>query len=1297
MSLFSKVIKQISFKFSNQTFLRVSVVLPVLMLLLPASGGAQPDQLVINEIMASNLRTIADEDGDFSDWIEIYNNGGQTINLSGYGLSDDSGRPFRWIFPEIAITPGEFLLVWASGKNRTDGDRSLHTGFSISSAGEDILLTGPDGTLIDRIPAVPLPADVSYGRKLPGSEELAWFLQPTPGYANHHESFTGILPAPSFSLPAGFYEPGQQVAMSHPDPMAEIRYTLDGSLPDYSSADYLEPLQLASLEGTPNGISEIRTNPPEVPPSLEWYPPVGEVDKAHTVRAVAFKPGYIPSPAVTATWFTGQPLPELPVFSIVTGHDNLFDHERGIYIPGLIYEQNGYGDGWYGQLNANYFQRGSEWEVPASLEFFENGQSRLQQDVGIRIHGGGTRALPMKSLRIYARGGYGDSHLEYDFFPRQGIQKFNRLILRNHGQDFYGHGVLLRDGFMQKLAEPLGIPVQDYRPAIVFLNGEYWGIHNIRERYDENYFERKYGIPAGKLDFLESNQRVISGSAGHYSDMIAFVEENPLSGQEAFSHLQDMMDTDNFMDYYIVNIFYNNIDWPGHNLKYFRYSGDPVPDPSSVMDGRWRWAFNDFDFGFGNTSGLYPHNQNTLVYATHPEGSSWPPNPPWSTFLIRSLLENDEFKNGFINRFADLLNSIFRPGYMTSFLNEMKLAIEPEMPRHMRRWSHPGNGMEDWQTNIDRMIRYADRRPDHQTGHILGYFELDGTFMLKIDVNDAGAGTVRVNRLLLEDTGAVKGERDNVFPWEGTYFRNVPLPLTAVSFPGYEFVRWITAGGDEFFENPLIIDVTDDAELTAEFREREVIPPTAFSPPKEGPFLFTRWDRDGEAGASPDHMAFVYMDSFDPGAEARIEGFTTGRYDLDSRTRINGWNCGGVSFINTSSVDGNPGYPGGRLGGVLLALDTRDAADLHLMFHASTVSRNSRIYNLRLQYRLDDHGPFTDLPDASGEPVGYVSGGDGHSWNSGPVPLPGHLHGKDYVQLLWRYYYTGVREDESSGQRSELRIGSIAVFEGDTFPETDLLAKADIGMPGGFVCDNAEALFSAEFNDESPSTVYSWFAGDKALPGFTGSSIYFENPYRGIVLRVEVDDINSCLYGLPATGMISPEVVSAPEKAVIEQRGNSLFSSSESGNQWYESSLGAIPGAEQQEFSPEDTGNYFVIVTDGHCYSNPSDTVAFEPTSNGPEPGESDPRIIIRPNPAGPTIRVIRARISDPNPEFTQWSVYDLSGKLNSIGTIEGISADGEFSIDISTLAPGVYILRLLSGDKTTPRRKTINAKFIRH
>jgi hypothetical protein len=1228
-------------------------------------------EIIINEIMAANNSTIADEDGDFEDWIELFNRGDQGVNLLGYGLSDDYERPFRWVFPELMLMPGEYLLVWASGKDKTSVNSPLHTNFSISSSGEEIVLTSPGGIRADHLPPVSIPADISIGRMTGGDDGFVFFTEPTPGYANSEDGFAGILDPPVFSVPSGYYQENQSIEITHSDQNAEIRYTFDNSIPDHLATLYDSPLTLVSLAGTPDMYSVIRTNPPDVKEAIDWKPPVTETDKARIIRAVATKPGYITSSAVTATYFTGHEVPSLPVFSIVTESRNLFDHHEGIYVPGIVYEQNGYGEGWYGQPNANYYLRGADWEKPAFIEFFENGSPVISQEVGIRIHGGGTRALPMKSLRLYARDSYGDPYLDYPFFPAQGSQKYKRLILRNSGQDQFGYGTLLRDGIIHRIAEPLGWPVQDQRPSIVFLNGEYWGIHNIRERYDEDYFSRKYNIQEKDLDFLESNQRVRNGSAEHYSNMISFIENNPLSDPGSYLHLQSLMDIDNYIDYFIINIFFNNIDWPGHNLKYWRYNGEPLNNPPPGKDGRWRWAFNDFDFGFGNTEGAYPYNENTLVHATHPDGTDWPPNQPWSTFLIRSLLENQDFRNDFINRFSDLLNSIFLPEHINGLLEEVKSAIEPEIARHINRWSYPVSSVAGWEDNIARMKRYADRRPDHQTNHLLNYFELSGTYQLTINVEEPHTGSVVVNKLSLKGDGLVPASDNGIYPWTGKYFMNVPLSIKAVAEPGFEFVRWLSSTGEIYEANPLVIDTGEDMYLTAEFGIRKTFFPEPFEIKGNDYFLFNRWDPLAGTGTFPDHMAFVYMDAFDPGADARPAGFTSGSYNLESRSRINGLDCGGVSFLNTGNEDGNPGYPGGRVGGAILALDTRGVGNVHILYQAGTISRNSRIYNLKLQYRLDDNSEFIDFPGA----IVYEPLEDGHSVNSGLVKIPDNLIEQPYLQLLWRYYFTGIQEDENSGQRSELRIGYISVFEGDIFPDQELKAEVFIDEPEGVICSNDNLTLTAVNSNHSSTTVYSWYVDNMKAESGNDISFLLSGPKDKSSIRVIADDIESCLINLPASSnVIVIDVKPSPETPSVITGDTSLISSSLHGNQWYRDGV-IIPGATIQEFVPVQSGSYYVIVSDEFCHSEPSGPVTFQITSGELPSDKPDDKPVIYPNPVGSTLVIKPGKASSAG--GGKWSLFDYSGRTAGTGLY--FKGQQRMEIDVANLAPGIYLLKLTS------------------
>lgn len=798
-------------------FLATKVLILLIFAILPTQP-ALAQTVVINEVMASNQTTIGDDDGAFSDWIEIYNSGQVPVNLSGYGLSDSYATPFRWIFPAVVIAPGQFMLVWASNKNRINPEAPLHSNFAISAAGEEVILTHPNGTRLSEIPPRAMGADVSFGHQPDASGNLVFFTKATPGVSNTQVGFVGSLALPLLSLQPGFYQSTQTLVISHPDPLATIYYTLDGNIPTTLSNKYEGAITIGPQFSSNTGINMIRTNPPEADAQgFGWKAPSIFPEKATVVRAAAFRDGYFTPAPATATYFIGMEPPSLPVVSLAIDTFYLFNHHSGIYIPGIDYETYGYGDGFYGAPNANYFRRGELWEVPAFLSFFEGGNQVVGQNVGARIHGGGTPAMPQKSFRIYARGGFGNDVINHPFFPNQTHTAYRRILLRNGGQDFFGAGTHMRDGFIQKLAEPIGVPVQDYRPAILYMNGEYWGIQNLRERYDRHYFERKYGIPQGQLDLLQGENTVDEGSIIHYQNMLRYIEANPLSNPDAYAYIKTQMNVENFTDYNIINIFSANIDWPAHNLQFFRRNTAFNPNAPFGNDGRWNWVLKDMDFGFF-WSGLYGYEFDMITYVTDPVGSEWPPNLPWSTFLVRSLLQNESFRNGFINRFGDLMNTIFRPERVLAFLNATKAVIAPEMEKHIGRWGYPAQSLAMWHENINRMETFASNRPAFQKTHIINYFKLAGSYKLTLNVNQINQGSIMVNRLHLAASNPLL-HNFVTYPWTGEYFAGVPLPITAIPSQGYRLQKWTNSNGEEFFENPLFISPVQDITYTAIFED----------------------------------------------------------------------------------------------------------------------------------------------------------------------------------------------------------------------------------------------------------------------------------------------------------------------------------------------------------------------------------------------------------------------------------------------------------------------------------------------
>jgi hypothetical protein len=1010
----------------------------------------------INEVMSSNSDTIEDDDGDTSDWIELYNTGTETVNLTGYGLSDSYDQPFRWVFPPIAIQPGEFMIIWASGKDRTNPNNPLHTNFSIAAEGEEVILTSPDSIRIDELQPVEIPTDFSVGRQPDGTGDWHFFTSPTPGTSNINQGYSDILEPVTFSHTGGFYVNSFGLYLSHPDDGVNIVYTHDGSEPDPNNFEgttfqyknqYREsnsnqtdgPLLNATYQSylfTDSDLIMIsdRTSQPNVFSRISstyhqnpYYFPSHQLFKGTVIRAKAVKAGSFPSQTSTHTYFVtpqGDARYSLPVISISIQGDYYFNYNKGTYVAGIDFDtwrNNNPSAGADGATPANYRRRGIEWEYPASIEFYEPGTNgaAIRQVAGVRMHGGWGRANAMKSIRLYARGEYGETRFNHRMFPDLPYTQYNRLLLRNSGNDWIY--TMFRDALVQRIVDHMNFDTQAYRPCIVFVNGEYWGIHNLRERYDRHYLSRVYGVDPDRVDILDGNASVIEGSNEHYVQTIQYITQNSSMTDEDYEYVKTRIDVDNFMDYQIAQIFAGNRDWPGNNIDYWRYQADGYqPDAPYGHDGRWRWLMYDTEFSFGIYGVGADHN--TLALATATNGSSWP-NPPWSTLLLRRLLNNQTFRNQFINRFADQMNTAFRPERIRHVIDEMADVLRPEILEHVQRWKQPGS-VDSWNSQVEVMRQFASARTTEVRRHIRNYFNITALESLTVASSDPTAGKLYVNSIELSPS--TTGIDPDPLPWTGVYFQNIPVTVRAEPVRGYRFSHWEGIAGTPVTPE-IYLPMSATTSVTAVF---EVDPEAEFMPEaydfSDGSYVFESWAADAPAGTFPAHMAFVYMDEADPGLDSQIEDFTNGVYNLDSRTRINGLGDDGFAFINTSNEDGNPGYPGVRLGGAILALNTLGRKDIDVEWEGKTILPNSRVYNIRLQYRIGDEGLFKDVLDQGGNPVEYLRNPDeGHTQQLSPVRLPAEVDNKVYIQLLWRYYYTGVELDPESGQRSQLAVSRI--------------------------------------------------------------------------------------------------------------------------------------------------------------------------------------------------------------------------------------------------------------------------------
>ena len=589
------------------------------------------------------------------------------------------------------------------------------------------------------------------------------------------------LAIPKFSAPAGFYYEPFSIAISTIEQDADIYYTLDGSIPTKESLLYSTKLVINNRKDDVNHISLIPTN------FKDWEEPAGEVFKATIVRArVIDESGQFASPVVTQTYFVDDDIQskyKLPIISLVTDADFLFDPITGIY----------------NEENAE--KRGEKWERPAHMEYFGlNGTPFYSKATDIRLNGEWTRQYPQKSLRLYAEVEYesGDQ-FTFDFFGNERWGRgANLLILRNSGQDWYK--ALMRDALIQNLGMQIGCTTQAQRPVVVFINGEYWGIHYLVESYNANYFERHYGVDPEDLVVLEYQGMLRIGDeedAENYRKKIKNLHSmNPLDAK-VINEISDWMDLDNFIDYQVLEIYSANWDWPTNNISYWRVDApDSTEEEVQQQDGRWRWVVQDVDVGF--LSADYESLNAAISEANYP---------------LKWLLQNPDFREQFLNRFADLLNSTFSSTHVISEINNFEARLDPEMEEHIQRWRFPYGNVENWYPQVDQLRNFALERPGKMREMLVDYFDLPGIVQLKVEA-DQEKGFVQVNSLEIHE-GKLGIETPG--QWEGAYFKDIPVTLTAHPLEGYHFSHWDGEGFEGETEARITVRLDGDLSIRVVF------------------------------------------------------------------------------------------------------------------------------------------------------------------------------------------------------------------------------------------------------------------------------------------------------------------------------------------------------------------------------------------------------------------------------------------------------------------------------------------------
>ncbi len=647
-----------------------------------AQGNAQFEQnqevalgpIVINEVMISNSSYMQEEDGEYYDWIELYNSGDQAVDIGEYSLSDDPNYPVKFKFPSVTINAGEYLTVMASGlgenqeMDNADGDsvkkKYIHTNFKLSSSGEVLILFNSDVKVLDRYNLFDLPRDVSLGR-MSNESALFYFTQPTPNAVNSSPS-KGIVAAPLPKIAAGSYDAAQQITLSSTTPDAKIYYTLDGTEPTQNSTAYSAPVSMSAT-----GM----------------------------IRAVAVKDGYIQSEVTSNTYFIAEQH-SLPLVSIVTDPYNLFDETTGIYElgpnPQLIE-----GSTTHYEV-ANYLEQGPESERPASFEVFdENGQQVFVQDVAIRIQGGFSRDCAQKSFAIMARSEYGKGSMEYAFFNDRPFTEYQSIILRQGGQD--QNIAKIKEMVALSLVEGKGLNflIQAWKPYVLYINGEYWGVYFMMEKRNEDFIAQHEGVAdPDNMNIMQATTRLKQGSNEEYGKLLDYIRNNDMSQKENFDYIAKYIDTDSFMDEMICEIWVANSDYA--NMEFYQI----------LPDGKWKQIYYDFCWTFGSSE--YPN-------ATHPTLKRRMDDDVTGSTVFAGLLAYKPWRDAFVERFAWALKEIYNPERVIKTIDEIADMIRDEMPAEKAKF---GGSVESWEANLENMRVFAKKRGDVIEDQLRNVFSL---------------------------------------------------------------------------------------------------------------------------------------------------------------------------------------------------------------------------------------------------------------------------------------------------------------------------------------------------------------------------------------------------------------------------------------------------------------------------------------------------------------------------------------------------------------------------------------------
>ncbi|MBQ9251211.1 MAG: lamin tail domain-containing protein [Clostridia bacterium] len=621
-----------------------------------------PSGVYISEVLASNDSITTYPSGGNTDWIELYNSSSQSVDLSGYGLSDRLTRGRKWQFPQgTIIGAGEYKIVLCDGARGSTDVGVLRASFKLNrTAGETLAFTDPEGRVLDKVILPVQRTDISYGRTL-GMSGFFYYETPTPFQMNG-QGFAGYAEEPSLTEAPGTYFSTVYAQINVPEG-TQVYYTTDGSDPTTASTPYNgERLEL-------NFTTVLRA------------------------RAFAADPNLQPSEIVTGTYLINA-YHTLPIVSLVTNPANLWDPVNGMLAEGNILKE---APGKLPFKNSTYRAvKDSGARFPVHVEMYDtDGTQILNQGAQFSLMGDYSLDMPQKSMKFRAKSLYGAKTFAAALFPDREYTEYKSFVLRNSGND--SMWTRLQDGFESRLLDYYGATVihQAWRPVAVYLNGTYWGHMNLRERVDKFFVAQHEGLPfdqADDFDILQASGSTKYGSNKEFKAMLKKIKAgNPAKNEEDLQYILDNVDVDNLFEYMALEMFVGNSDIG--NTRFYRLKG---------TDGKWKWIWYDADYG------LFMSNFDSPKSYTKEKGMG---QQNIDNTIFRKLLSVPEYKDQFLRKLGDVFQTLTTKT-MLEILEPLVEQITPEMELHWARWGEENDQMvlSEVPTTVDGAYRYWEKR-----------------------------------------------------------------------------------------------------------------------------------------------------------------------------------------------------------------------------------------------------------------------------------------------------------------------------------------------------------------------------------------------------------------------------------------------------------------------------------------------------------------------------------------------------------------------------------------------------------